>query len=96
MGIKFILSKYKIIHMGKYNPHYEYHIGAGKLQSDTIEKDIGVLINDNLKPSVQCQKVANTAMAVLNRILRAFTYTFYPRSKFEFEQDLPSLYRPAR
>ena len=24
------------------------------------------------------------------------TISLYPRSKFEFEQDLPSLYRPAR
>ena len=73
-GMKFNVSKCKIIHMGKNNPRYEYHIGGEKLQSDTKEKDIGVLINDNLKPSMQCQKAANTAMAVLNQILRAFTY----------------------
>ena len=37
-------------------------------------------------------------------LLKLFFYDFfsvkskslYPRSKFEFEQDLPSLYRPAR
>ena len=73
-GMKFNVSKCKIIHMGKNNPRYEYHIGGERLQSDTKEKDIGVLINDNLKPSMQCQKAANTAMAVLNQILRAFTY----------------------
>ena len=42
-GMKFNLSKCKIIYMGKHNPRYEYHIGGGKLESDTKEKDIGVL-----------------------------------------------------
>ena len=44
-GMKFNLNKCKIIHMGKNNPRYEYHIEGVKLQSDTKVKDIGVLIN---------------------------------------------------
>ena len=44
------------------------------LEKNYCKKDLGVLISNNLKPSWQCQKAANPAMAVLNQILRAFIY----------------------
>ena len=72
--MKFNISKCKIIHVGRNNPNYTYHMDGEKLASDTDEKDIRVIINNNLKPTLQCQKAANTAMAVLNQILRAFSY----------------------
>ena len=38
------------------------------------EKDIGVIITSNLKPSTQCAAAAKNAQAVLSQITRAFHY----------------------
>ena len=40
----------------------------------TQERDIGVLINKNLKPSSQCAEAARRANAVLGQVSRAFLY----------------------
>ena len=38
------------------------------------ERDIGVIIHNSLKPSVQCAEVARRASAVLGQITRSFTF----------------------
>ena len=38
----------------------------------TEERDIGVTVSCNLKPSQQCKKAAQTASVVLGQITRAF------------------------
>ena len=38
------------------------------------ERDIGVIVTDNLKPAAQCSKAARMAQAVLGQISRAFHY----------------------
>ena len=42
------------------------------LQVVDNERDIGVIINDNLKPSLQCAHASRRASAVLTQISRAF------------------------
>ena len=44
------------------------------LQVVDKEKDIGVIISDNLKPSLQCANASRRATAVLTQISRAFMY----------------------
>ena len=44
------------------------------MDSETEEKDLGVLLSDDLKVSSQCVKVAKTANQVLGMIKRTFTY----------------------
>lgn len=44
------------------------------LEVTTAERDLGVLISDNLKVSAQCDKATRTANGVLSHILRTFTY----------------------
>ena len=39
-----------------------------------MERDLGVLIQDNLKVSEQCNKAANTANRILGMINRTFSY----------------------
>ena len=41
------------------------------LKRTTDERDIGITVRDNLKPSQQCRKAAST---VLSQIMRAFHY----------------------
>ena len=44
-------GKCKVMHFGKKNPRQEYTMGEHTLESSKQEKDLGVLIEDNLKPS---------------------------------------------
>jgi len=36
--------------------HIEYYLGNHKLESVNEEKDLGIYITDNLKPTKQCQQ----------------------------------------
>ena len=49
-------------------------MGNQELQSSKFEKDIGVLIQPNLRPSLQCAKAAKMANGVLGQISRAVSY----------------------
>jgi hypothetical protein len=44
------------------------------MRATTEEKDIGVTVTTNLKPSAQCARAAKTAQTVLGQISRAFHY----------------------
>jgi hypothetical protein len=73
-GMAFNVAKCKVMHVGRNNPEYDYTMRGVKLGKTDEEKDIGVTITKNLKPSVQCEKAAGRAMAVLNQIRRNFHY----------------------
>jgi hypothetical protein len=51
-----------------------------KLRVTKEERDIGIMVSDNLRPSEKCNKAASTALAVLAQILRAFHF----RDRFTF------------
>ncbi len=44
------------------------------MEETTEERDIGVEMTKNLKPSSQCAKAARTAQTVLSQLTRAFHY----------------------
>jgi len=73
-GMMFNVSKCKVMNMGHANPKYEYTMAGQKLETTTEERDIGVIISANMKPSAQCAKAAQTAQGVLGQITRAFHY----------------------
>ena len=54
--------------MGGYAP------AGGILEEVKYEKDVGVLIYEDLKPSLQCSSAAKKANAILGRMSRSFTY----------------------
>jgi hypothetical protein len=70
----FNVAKCKVMHVGRNNPEYDYTMRGVKLGKTDEEKDIGVTITKNLKPSVQCEKAEGRAMAILNQIRRNFHY----------------------
>ena len=77
--MSFNSSKCKVMHLGRRNPGFSYTMGghapAGTiLESVKEEKDVGVWISDNLKPSHQCAKAAKKANSVLGQMSRAVTY----------------------
>ena len=70
----FNMDKCHVIHAGKKNKPYGYRWGGGELEVTDVEKDVGVMITANLKPSVQCAKVAKKANMVLGQLARGVTY----------------------
>jgi hypothetical protein len=73
-GMLFNIKKCKVMHLGRANLKCEYSMEGVKLEVTKEEKDLGVLITDNLKPSAQCAQAAKTAQSVLGQIARAFGY----------------------
>ena len=70
----FNIEKCKVMHIGNKNVKCQYSMGGQFLQVVTEEKDLGVIITDDLKVSKQCAKAAATANRVLGMIYRTFTY----------------------
>ena len=48
------IEKCKTMHFGHNNGMQDYYMDGVKLSTIKEEKDLGVLITDDLKPSVQC------------------------------------------
>ena len=53
--------------LGEIITTFEYMWGGGVLGVTDLEKDVGVMITSNLKPSVQCARVAKRANSVLGQ-----------------------------
>ena len=66
--------KCKVMHVGKNNPCYEYRYSMRgvKISKTEEDRDVGVIISKNLKPSAQCTKAAGRASGVLQQIRRNF------------------------
>jgi hypothetical protein len=72
--MQFNVAKCKVMHFGRTNPLFEYEMAGQKLDTVDSERDIGVIICKDLKPSLQCAKAAGTARTVLGQISRSFHY----------------------
>ena len=69
----FNLDKCKVIHFGRNNPNAVYSLGGVTLEAIDVERDLGILLQKDLKVSNQCTKVVRTANRVLGMIYRTFT-----------------------
>ena len=70
----FNVSKCKVVHFGRANPKRSYVMNGQLLASSDVEKDIGVIISNDLKPSQQCAAAAKKANITLGRMARAVSY----------------------
>ena len=73
-GMSFNLLKCKVMHLGYNNPKYIYKVNGIEIPSSDSEKDLGVLIANNLRPSSHCLDITRKANAVLGQLCRAFHY----------------------
>jgi hypothetical protein len=89
-GMRFNIKKCKVMHLGRRNNNYVYEMAGQKLDKTREEKDLGVIISDNLKPAAQCAKAAKRAQTVLGQISRAFLY----RDRTVFMQLYKQYVRP--
>ena len=73
-GMQFNVSKCKVMHVGRKNPKVQYWMNGQALETVEEEKDLGVWIQNDLKPSLQCAKAAKSANGALGMLLRSFHY----------------------
>jgi hypothetical protein len=73
-GMQFNHKKCKVMHFGRSNAKNVYSMGGHMLEATESERDIGVVIANNLKAGENCAKAAKTAMTVLGQIKRSFKY----------------------
>ena len=60
--------------MAKKNPKQKYYIKGVELEEANEEKDLGIWVEDTLKPSKQCAAAAKSANFALGQLQRAFHY----------------------
>jgi ribonuclease P/MRP protein subunit RPP40 len=73
-GRVFNVGKCKVMHMGHHIPAFNYTMNGQILEETKEERDIGVIVSSNMKPTAQCLRAAKTAQTVLGQLSRAFHY----------------------
>ena len=73
-GMEFNVKKCKVLHFGNKNQMHKYYMKGEELEQAKEEKDLGIWIDDTLKPSKQCAAAAKSANFALGQIQRAFHY----------------------
>ena len=62
------------MHFGFNNAKERYEIGGKQFVEVREEKDLGIVIQNNLKWSKQCVKVSSSGNKILGMIRRTFVY----------------------
>ena len=63
--MKFNPSKCKVMHIGKNNTKYDYKLFGQNLTKVTSERDLGVIISNDLKPTKHCISASEKANEIL-------------------------------
>ena len=72
--MEFNPGKCKVVHFGRSNPNINYFMNGTVVGKSDCEKDIGVYVSKDNKPSIHCSKVAAKENVVLGMMARGFHY----------------------
>jgi len=66
-------GKWKVLHLGRNNLMHQYRLGVELLESSSVERDLGELVDDRLTMSQECALAAKRANGILGCIKRSVT-----------------------
>ena len=72
--MEFNVKKCKVSHIGSTNGKFEYEMNGNFLKEVNEEKDLGIIISNDLKSSKQCLAACKKANQMLGMISRNVTY----------------------
>ena len=72
--VAFNADKCKVMHYGKKNEHYIYHMNGRLLETVNEEKDLGIMISSDLKAETQVAYCVKKANQKLSMIKHTFSY----------------------
>ena len=72
-GMQLHPDKCLVIHFGKNNPEYDYHIGQTVLTKVNGERDLGIFITKECDPSQHVDNIARKGHVILSQLRRATT-----------------------
>jgi len=88
--MKFNKGKCRVLHLRRNNPMHQYKPGADLPESSSVERDLGLLVDDRLTMSQQCALAAKKA----NGILGCFKKSVASRSREVLLPLYSALVRP--
>lgn len=68
------LKKCAVLHLGQKNPRRPFYMGQEEVRTSTSEKDLGVIVDENLKFHEHTAEVIKKARRILAIIKRTFSY----------------------
>jgi ribonucleases P/MRP protein subunit RPP40 len=72
--MEFNTTKCKVMHVGKSNRQFQYIMSNHTLETTSEERDLGVIVTNNLKSAGHCQSACQKANRVLGMIRRTISY----------------------